>query len=54
MIPVKRKFTFQSEVQKRRAAKVAEDTASASQASVRDAIGRIPRIAKLVALASRM
>ncbi len=47
MIKVKRKVAFQGEVHKRRdAAKVKREKAAQS--------GRIPRIAKLVALASRM
>ena len=47
MIQVKRKIAFQGEAHKRRdAAKVAKEKAAQS--------GRIPRIAKLVALASRM
>ena len=47
MIEVKRKLAFQGEAHKRRdAAKAAREKAAQS--------GRIPRIAKLVALASRM
>ena len=47
MIQVKRKIAFQGEVHKRRdAAKAVREKAAQS--------GRIPRIAKLVALASRM
>jgi hypothetical protein len=48
MSTLKRKFTFKSEVKKRREAAQACIDENAIQ------IGRIPRIAKLVALASRM
>ena len=48
MSTLKRKFTFKSEVKKRREAAQACIDENARQ------IGRIPRIAKLVALASRM
>ena len=51
MIPVKRKFIFQSEMHKRReATKVAQKATGPQDGQT----GRIPRIAKLVALASRM
>jgi hypothetical protein len=48
MSTLKRKFTFKSEVKKRREAAQACVDENVSQ------IGRIPRVAKLVALASRM
>ncbi len=48
MNTLKRKFTFKSEVKKRR------EVAQACLDANSDLTGRIPRIAKLVALASRM